>query len=164
VEAVVTPDKEHGGHVRLRDHEGRTTPRDEVLRELSKNLAGPIAQVLFADHTIEGRYRERFKTSILDNIKSVEDLNDSHCSPWYPDLKPHLDILAYYPDDCEEHYNAESFVRRWFARPSLKQAIKTLAEKLHAFRDLSGPAILAIVNPLLDKADYVTEEDIADAA
>jgi ATP-dependent Zn protease len=46
-EVVITQETAHGGYVRLNDHKGRLTPKDEILRELAKNLAGPTAQVLF---------------------------------------------------------------------------------------------------------------------
>lgn len=159
-EVVITPQEKEGGHVCLNDHVGRTPP-DEVLREHAKNLAGPIAQVLFADHRISEPYRGYFKTSILNHFKTIDDVNNSACQAWVPDLRQYFGCVQRMPDLCDDYFIAERFVRILFARPSVSNAIQALAEKLHEELHLSGNTTREIIHGFLDAGDYVGEDDIA---
>jgi hypothetical protein len=128
--------------------------------------------VLFANHTICEQYKSHFNTSILDHLKSRDDLNRAQLPYWRDDLKDWLRCIAAEeqvartvgsseePSMCQPFKVSESFLRKWLKRSSVSNSISKLADRLLKQSPLSGQETVRLVMPLLNANDFVGEEDI----
>ena len=141
-EVAITPDDPQQGGYTSYNVPSAITPRSERLREISKNLAGPVSQVLFANDTIDEPYKSWFETSILDHLKTVADLNRAKCSYWRSDLNRWLlctvaeerQRVAQFSDSnmCQPFKLSESFLRIWLVRPTISKSISVIADELRS--------------------------------
>lgn len=117
------------------------------------DLAGPVAQVLFANHTIAPAFQERLKNELIVDVIFDEKsaIQANVLQTWYTDMLPiwiHAPsrvITRIYQVKVAPFRTIETRLRAWFQIPDVQEKLHRLAKRLESGEPVSADQAVQIV-------------------